>query len=279
MIDVTHNCDDGRACNSVLGDADLDGIEHHSFFKCHEFGVGIEILRNGFRHLLIQRLINGRKHTPVHQFFLHVLSQNTELFRKILYRNAFRQRDASMFPWNFRFRLWPDKWRFKLLLGLTFIPLRAIDAFVHGWASLFHRWSHRRRRSRTDPRTLPGGHSRSRAAVLETWRGRMPLTWSLAGTHRSWRIRSALLAGRRSWRQSMFLPQTFLHNLLHCLPLLLRRFVLRRGYYRRNRGPDPRWGWNDSSALWRELRLRRLDWMRRCRLLHLWSRRRRCRRW
>src|SRR5262245_47005176 len=184
-----------------------------------------------------------------------------------------------MFTWNFRFRLWPDKWRFKLLLGLTFIPLRAIDAFVHGWASLFHWWRHRRRRSRPNPRTLPGGHSRSRAAVLETWRGRMPLTWSLAGAHRSWRIRSALLAGRRSWRQSMFLPQTFLHNLLHCLPLLLRRFVLRRGYYRRNRGPDPRWGWNDSSALWRELRLRRLDRMRRCRLLHLWSERRRCRRW
>src|SRR5262245_35306453 len=116
------------------------------------------------------------------------------------YRDAFSQRDLAKFTLNFRFRLWPDKGRFKLLLGLTFIPLRTVDALVDRRASLFHWWRRRRWRSRPNPRTLPGRYSRGCTPVLEPRRGRMPLTRCLAWTHRPWWIGSALLTGRRSGR-------------------------------------------------------------------------------
>ena len=57
---------------------------------------------------------------------------------------------------------------------------------------------------------------------------------------------SALLSRRERLRQSMFLPQAFLNDLLHRLPLFVWRFDL----WRRSR----RWRSNDRSACGRNNR-------------------------
>jgi hypothetical protein len=52
---------------------------------------------------------------------------------------------------------------------------------------------------------------------------------------------------------------------LHCFALLVWRLDGLRRQYRRNGRTNSRWRWNDSSTLWRELRLR---WLRRMWRLH-----------
>jgi hypothetical protein len=95
----------------------------------------------------------------------------------------------------------------------------------------------------------------------------MPLSGTLSRGHGSRRrVRPALLTRRRRCRQSMFLAEPFLHDLLHCFALLVWRLDGLRRQYRRNGRTNSRWRRNDSSTLWRELRLLWLRWLRRSRL-------------
>ena len=201
MIDVTHDGHHRSARNSILGDANLYRIQHHRFFERDELRFRIEILRNAFCHFLVERLIDRGEYAPIHQSFLHVFREDPELFGKILYGDTFGKRDLPEFARGFRLRLRSNKRRFELLLCLTLVALCAIHPLVDGRTSLFHRRCRPGRSSRPNPGTLSRGRSGHRATVLQSRRGRVPLSRTLArDPHRSLSIRSPLLAWRRSGR-------------------------------------------------------------------------------
>src|SRR5213593_2617177 len=273
MIDVSHDRDHGRPRNVVRGGAHFDGIEHDAFFKRNEISFCVEVFGDLLRHFLVERLVDCRQDAAVHQFSLEILCENTQFFRQILYRKTFGQSHFAKFTRRFRFRLWPDVRRFKLFFSLAFVALCTINALVHRRAALLGR---RRRRHRGSARARP--HTRSCrgawrcSSALESRGGRM--SWlSLWRTHRSLAgpIKRPSLAGRWRWGQTMLLAEPLLHNLLHGLPLFMRR--LDSGRYGRT---NSCWRWNDSPAArrgldhrggWLDLRRRNRrrgrDWRRR----------------
>ena len=109
VIDVTHDRHDGRAWRGIFRDADFNRIEHDAFFECDKVRVCVELLRDVLRHLFVERLVDSREYTSVHQLLDHVLRFDVELFRQILYGQAFSQRHLAIFARRFRLRLRPDK--------------------------------------------------------------------------------------------------------------------------------------------------------------------------
>ena len=201
VIDVTHDCDNGRPGHSILGDADFDCVEHHAFFERDEIACRVEVFADLLCHILVERLVDARENTSIHQLLDHVLGFDVELFSQILNGHAFSECNVAVFSRFLDFGLRPYGRRPKSLFGLPFVPLRAIDFVPLGRPSLLgHRLRRRRRqRSTTELRACPRRWRRSSSSLhsRSLWMRLSRTSRSrLSGTiHRSsgrWTLRSVI---------------------------------------------------------------------------------------
>src|SRR5262249_20312811 len=96
VIDVTHDRHHGRTTLAVLFYFTLHNSLARFLFVTDVVGRRAEIARQFFGQLHIERLVDGRENFLLHQAFHDHVALNAELFRKLLYGDAFGDGDLAI---------------------------------------------------------------------------------------------------------------------------------------------------------------------------------------
>src|ERR1700723_1843927 len=100
MIYVAHDGHDRRTGDFNLADILIlhevfEGLVGHLVFKRNDLGIGAELGRHILYQLSVERLVDGDKNAPHQERRNQVLAAHAQLFRQILYADAFCHRDRA----------------------------------------------------------------------------------------------------------------------------------------------------------------------------------------
>src|SRR3984957_17541114 len=100
MIDVAHDRNHRRPGHFDLADVlilhqVLEGLIGHLVFEGDDLGIGPELSSHILNQLSIERLVDGDKDAPHQEGCDEVLAAHAQLFRQILYADAFCHRDGT----------------------------------------------------------------------------------------------------------------------------------------------------------------------------------------
>ena len=96
MIDVAHDGDHRRAPLAILIDSGLLDVVRGFLFVAELVGGSAEIARQLLGQLYVEGLVDGGENLLIHQPLHHHVALDAELFRKLLYGDAFGDGDLAI---------------------------------------------------------------------------------------------------------------------------------------------------------------------------------------